>query len=158
MHSPSLPEDGQHYRWTEEELAGADIPDGAKSFLASTGLPRVMGSTTFEFGSFDSSGPLVIGADDGVRVYVNPTGEVWHESIDGKEGDQFMNSSVQQLAHFAGVWTSWYEGLAEASDEEVKAAALAAIERLKECDPAAFADEERWVWPLMWEDLLYMCG
>ncbi|HWB59057.1 MAG TPA: SUKH-4 family immunity protein [Chthoniobacteraceae bacterium] len=146
------------YIWTPADFGDHTIPDSAKTFLMTRGLPLNVGVTTFEFGPYDCDSPdiFVIGQDYEYAVYLAPDGTVWHESGDGKPGDQFMNSSVQRLDKFIEAFLSSSEIPDDAPEEEARASIRSIIARLEKEDPAAFADKERWIWPLVWEDVLAM--
>src|ERR1700761_501119 len=88
------------YKWDSTELDNRDIPESTKAFLATRGLPISVGVTTIEFGPYDSPDAFVIGQDYDFAIYLAADGSVWHDSSDGKAGDQFMNSSVELLDRF----------------------------------------------------------
>jgi hypothetical protein len=132
-------EDNTRYRWTAEELAGKDIPDSAKAFLSTTGLPCWLRGSTIEFGSFDSPDSFVIGQDYENAIYLTPDGKVWCDSGARSKNDYFLNSSVEQLAHFLEVLAHWTDGLEDSSDEELENASIRTFDLLKEHDPSAFA-------------------
>jgi hypothetical protein len=144
------------YRWDSSDLANRDIPQSAKAFLATKGLPISVGVTTIEFGPYDSPDAFVIGQVSDFAIYLAADGTVWHDNSDGKEGDQFMNSSVELLGRFIDA----VETLSippDASDEEARAIVRSTIACLESLDGAAFADRERWLWALYWEDVLSLC-
>ena len=83
-------QDDTRYRWTSEDLAGKDIPDSAKDFLGSIGLPCSVRGTDMEFGPHDSTDFFVIGKDYDQLIYLIPNGEVRHSNFDRRAGDHFM--------------------------------------------------------------------
>lgn len=64
-----------------------------------------------------------------------------------------MNSSVQHLDRFIEAFSSLSTCPDDAAEEEIRSLVQSTIAALVEDDPAAFADQERWIWPLIWEDI-----
>jgi hypothetical protein len=139
--------------WPPDDLVHQNIPDSAKDFLQSRGLPFFVGDSSIEFGIYDSTDAFVIGQDWDYPIYITADGCVWHGSSDKDPGDQFMNSSVQHLDRFLDVYLSWFEKITDIPDDEVRQAAHRTIAALRVDDPPAFAND-RWIWPLIWNDIL----
>ena len=146
-------ESTQRCFWNGDDLASYDIPSEAKDYLVTRGLPKTVGSSTIEFGVFESPDRCVIGQDYDFPIFVEPNGTVWHEPGDGHPAPQFMNSSVQLLDQFLEVYLSWHLGVEGAGDSVVREAISSAIQDLQQLDPPAFSDE-RWVWDQIWDDLM----
>ncbi len=138
--------------WPPEALIRRDIPEAAKDFLRSRGLPHFVGDSCIEFGIYDSEEAFVIGQDWEYPIYITTDGCVWHGSSDNEQGDQFMNSSVQHLDRFLDAYLSWFTGIGDISDDEVRSAASRIIAALRLDDPQAFANR-RWIWSLIWNDI-----
>lgn len=87
------------YRWSRDELEQRDIPDAAKEFLATEGLPQFTDYPALEFGPYYSDGAFVIGQCGPDPIIIRePSGTVIIEVEEGEE--QYMNSQVMDIPFF----------------------------------------------------------
>jgi hypothetical protein len=136
--------------WNIQDLAAAEIPSEAKSFLQTNGLPEFVGATAIEFGVYDSKDPFVIGQIGDLPVFVNVDGSVWYETTDLQR--LFINSSVLLLSEFIDVYLNWPEGIEDEEDEFVVGFIRTTRSRLEILDPPAFG-EANLLWFQMWDDI-----
>lgn len=87
------------YRWSRDELEHRDIPNAAKEFLATEGLPQFTDYPSLEFGSYDCESAFVIGQCGADPIIIRePTGTV---IIVAKAGNElYMNSQVEDIPFF----------------------------------------------------------
>jgi hypothetical protein len=145
--------------WNDDMLRSIDIPESAKLFLATVGMPRMIGSL-WHFGPSvhqNVNGCFVIGFDDIVPICISYfEGHVI--SNEGVVGGhiRYINASIGQFASCLNHYGSYGKSAVKVGASEADIAILVAEteKNIRRIDSSAFCDKENW-WPLVVEQMKY---
>ncbi len=151
--------------YDEHRLAACGVSGGALRLLVDQGLPADCNrmfvrdpDRELSVRELAAGRAVFLGSfEDGVNSYwlLTDSGEVW--VVRGYEGDAdeqygLVNTSVEHLVEVLRIWESFvYSGKSD-MDDDYDDWAHEVIDRARQVDPMAFADEESW-WSRVFEEV-----
>jgi hypothetical protein len=98
-----------------------------------------------------AKGRVAIGNDYGTELCLNPEDDsIWSIDFEGKLPNRFVNSSLEQLAHFIREYAKYTEEVFSLDDEAASKLVRNLRKRLASADAGAFLDTENW-WAVVFE-------
>ncbi|MBO0723910.1 MAG: SUKH-4 family immunity protein [Blastocatellia bacterium] len=149
--------DGNLLRWKEENVKHSAIPQTAKAFLITVGLPR---SETWSI-KFDNGGTLLylserrfykIGSDDDlVPICID---EISGYIVSIEDGDlRFINSTIELFCESLVYYHEYRESTKNIpEDDNIYEIIKLTEEKLKATDPSGFSNNNSW-WPVIIEQM-----
>jgi len=98
-----------------------------------------------------AKGQVAIGNDYGTELCLNPEDDsIWTIDFEGKLPSRFVNSSLEQLAHFIREYAKYTEEVSSLDDEAATNLVRDLRKRLASADARVFLDTENW-WAVVLE-------
>ena len=152
--------EGNLFRWKEDDIKDSAVPQSAKKFLITVGLP-CNETWSMKFDNTVSKLPRLarkthlcqIGWDYEVPLCIDATNGIVVAAECDIGGDvRFINSNVKLFGECLVYYGKYRKKIQTTPDDNLEGAIKLVEEQVKKSDPRAFSNKENW-WPVIIEQM-----